>query len=118
MNDKDYSLFLDDCREPPKDGKNWTVCRSYNEFVQTVELRGLPEFVTFDHDLADEHYGGDFSKEKTGLDAARWLMEYCTQQNKTFPNWGVHSMNPVGRKNIIDEIVRFIKDTTKPTTKE
>ena len=58
-----YYLFLDDERSPgdvtwahmPRD-KAYTVVRNYDEFVNTIVSFGVPEFVTFDHDLADHHY--------------------------------------------------------------
>jgi hypothetical protein len=76
--------------------------------------------VSFDHDLAFEHYvvaedrpGADVPyatyKEKTGLDAAKWLVEYCKLKGVEFPAYVVHSMNPVGRQNIINCIEDFNK---------
>ena len=58
-----YHLFLDDERNVsdvtwvslPRN-VNWVVVRNYDEFVKTITSFGLPEYVTFDHDLADEHY--------------------------------------------------------------
>jgi hypothetical protein len=57
-----YSLFLDDEREV-KDVKwldlppyHWVVVKSFNQFVSTIKERGIPSSVSFDHDLADEHY--------------------------------------------------------------
>ena len=87
-----YNLFLDDNRIPthvtwvdiPKD-QHYSVVRNYQEFVDLITLRGLPKFVTYDHDLSDCHYGhglrGDdipYDKytEKTGYDAAKCLVEY------------------------------------------
>ena len=57
-----YSLFLDDCRMPHQ--VNWVripdveyeIVRSYEDFVAKIEKKGLPEFVSFDHDLCVEHY--------------------------------------------------------------
>ncbi len=59
---------------------------------------GLPEYVSFDHDLADI---SDSHKEKTGYDCVKWLVDYCID-NKIikFPNYQVHSANPIGKKNI------------------
>ena len=71
-------LYLDDIRVPDGD---WVIVRSYNEFISHIKQYGLPEFISFDHDLADEHYAGENYKnfkEKTGLDCARWLLVYCT----------------------------------------
>ena len=102
-----YNLFLDDVRDPNKfldDTRTWVVVRNYNQFTETIEKQGLPDFISFDHDLADEHYGARLEyekfKEKTGYDCARWLIEYCMKTNQALPLWQVHSMNPVGRMNI------------------
>lgn len=109
-----YNLFLDDCREPNKflnDIRAWVVVRNYSDFVKTVTERGLPDFISYDHDLADEHYvqSVDYTKfkEKTGYDCALWLINYCQKTKNPLPNWQVHSMNPVGRININDLLIKF-----------
>lgn len=122
-------LFLDDMRDVkdacyyvsnPKiyweDG--WDVVRNYNEFIKYIERNGLPDLISFDHDLADEHYNDLFSdknwvkddvnvelaydeyKEKTGLECAKWLVDFCLDNNKKLPDYIVHSANPIGKKNI------------------
>jgi len=120
------NLFLDDIRKPldvthawHNSGweefplYSWDIVRSYDEFVDYIIKNGLPSRISFDHDLSWEHYpqdelrmGGpiDYSKfkEKTGLDAAKWLVEYCDSKNLPLPEWFVHSSNPVGRMNIVN----------------
>lgn len=120
-----YNLFLDDVRIPthvtwaevPKN-QHYSVVRNFNEFVDLISLRGLPKFVCYDHDLADSHYGdglnGDeinYSKyqEKTGYDCAKWLVAYCLEKNVKHPPYVVHSLNPVGRKNIESYIENYNK---------
>jgi len=116
-----YKLFLDDVREPSQifkttTNKEWEIARNYSNFVEIVKERGLPFMVSFDHDLAEEHYrpsmyasdkhytkyynDGTF-KEKTGYHAAQWLVTYCLDNNIDLPKWNVHSMNPIGKENII-----------------
>lgn len=102
-----YNLFLDDERHPNaflNDVRAWVVVRNYNQFVETIRKQGLPKFISFDHDLADEHYvqSVDYGKfkEKTGYECARWLIEHCMTTKQPLPDWQVHSMNPVGRVNI------------------
>lgn len=59
-----YSLFLDDERQPwdvtwidyITDKRPWSIVRSHNEFVDFINANGCPNFVSFDHDLADVHY--------------------------------------------------------------
>ena len=81
-------------------------CRTYKDFVSFIETNGIPDVVSFDHDLAEVHYdpktwkeGFEYTEE-TGLDCAKWLVRYCEKQGKPFPKWYCHSMNPVGRENI------------------
>jgi hypothetical protein len=124
-------LFLDDIRIPTDASRlvptksfslywedDWVVVRNYDEFVEYIKYNGVPEFVSFDHDLADEHHNDLFSdknwfmddskielayqgyKEKTGLECAKFLVEYCENENVKLPDYLVHSANPVGKKNI------------------
>ncbi|HOS16038.1 MAG TPA: ATP-binding protein [Bacteroidales bacterium] len=118
-----YNLFLDDIRIPNDitwvklPSVSWTIVRSYNEFVECIKERGLPEIVAFDHDLSNEHYavintilsGTEENNDiipyqtftvKTGYDAAKWLVQYCLDFNLPFPEYYIHTLNPVGAKNI------------------
>lgn len=128
-----YKLFLDDVRMPnqvtwvPMPASPWTIVRNYKQFVDHISKSGLPFFVAFDHDLADEHYrpsmynpdkhytqyytDGTF-KEKTGYDCAKWLCDYCAEKNLDFPEYVVHSMNPIGRENIHSIIQSLKKSRT------
>lgn len=57
-----YNLFLDDERKPGDvrwtvlPNVTWEIVRNYDEFVKTITSFGVPDFVAFDHDLADAHY--------------------------------------------------------------
>lgn len=124
-----YKLFLDDERSPQKvtwaTGHHpgpWVVVRNYESFVERVTHFGVPDYVSFDHDLAAEHYrpsmyaaDGHYSKyytdgtfkEKTGYDCAKWLIEYCMKHEKPFPDYQVHSMNAIGKENIISLIESY-----------
>ena len=112
-----YVLFLDDERMPDK--VDWVqfpryetiyIIRTYEGFIKQVETYGVPMFVCFDHDLADQHYvamlaeaegrPADYGPEKTGYDAAKWLVDYCTEHSFKFPRHVVHSMNPIGKERI------------------
>ena len=110
-------LYLDDLRIP-KDSigfvpdnlnqfywaNDWTIVRNFWEFCNYINKFGLPDFISFDHDLSDEHYVGtpnyDDYKEKTGYEAAKWLVDFCCDNNKSLPQFIVHSANPVGKLNI------------------
>jgi hypothetical protein len=119
-------LFLDDVRipkdaiglVPDKHNKfywenDWEIVTNYDDFVEYIELNGVPKFVSFDHDLGDtamdEYFKNvatkgtldyDNIKEMTGLDCAKFLVEYCVDKNQPLPEYLVHSANPVGKKNI------------------
>ena len=114
-----YSLFLDDERYPVKVTwvtlplVEWTIVRNYKQFVEKISTDGLPNFITFDHDLGPEHYNDfdlgrdgkwfinyDKYSEKTGYHCAQWLVKYCLEYGLDVPEYIVHSMNPIGKDNI------------------
>lgn len=76
--------------------------KSYNEFVEYITNYGLPDAIGFDHDLADEG-----PNEKTGYDAAKFLVEYCLENNVDLPEFESQSTNPAGRENIINLLNNF-----------
>jgi|SRR5579862_615659 len=95
-----YNLFLDDVRNANaflNDIRTWETARSYKQFVKVIQERGMPQFISFDHDL--DFYTADFSS-KTGYDCAKWLIEECMRTSQPLPEFQVHSMNPVGKLNI------------------
>ena len=117
-------LFLDDIRNP-QDAftythqavfieEHWEIVRSFEQFVDWIKTNGLPDFVSFDHDLADVHYtdyNGDKStdeyKEKTGYDCALWMVNYCMDNGLKCPAFYCHSMNPVGSDKILGLLEQF-----------
>lgn len=129
------NLFLDDVRQPEMafDYTNnpiytnlqWDIVRNYDEFVSYIETNGLPNLISFDHDLADEHYTpaihwNDYNKskeyqesqqykEKTGMECAKWLVDYCIDKKEKLPIFLCHSQNPVGADNIMGYLNNFLK---------
>lgn len=76
--------------------------KNYNEFVAWIKDNGLPTHIGFDHDLADIAWGSEHGEEeKTGMDCAKWLANYCMDNNLEIPAYFVQSANPVGKENII-----------------
>lgn len=122
-----YNLFLDDQRQPEDvfyyipDPRyhtlTWVVVRSYAEFTTYIQAQGLPALISFDHDLADLHYGSaingvinyDDYTEKTGYDCAQWLGTYCATNHQKLPPYLVHSMNNIGRQNIESYLKNYRK---------
>jgi hypothetical protein len=99
-------LFLDDIR--PAYDKSWDLVKTFEEFKRYIETNGCPAVISFDHDLAFEHYPfNDFDtsptiinyslyETKTGYHAAEWLLNRGMCPKLVI----VHSMNPIGAKNI------------------
>ena len=130
-----YNLFLDDERVPysPHGGiedafnythnldyvnLDWVIVRSYDQFVKHIELNGLPQTISFDHDLADQHYqyllkqnDVDYTKynEKTGMECVKWLCDYCIDNNKKLPKYLIHTQNQIGSENMLQYIRNFKK---------
>lgn len=121
------ALYLDDQRTPTTTIPGyhpWEVVRNYDEFVNWIEKNGVPDLISFDHDLAEEHIQDYFNqklnigwqqpsyetyKEKTGLDCARWLCEHIQKNNLKLNRCSVHSHNPIGATNIQSYINGFKK---------
>lgn len=92
-----YKLFIDDEREPVSD--DWIVARSSRAAAMAVSVYGMPNYISFDHDL-----GG----EDTSMLFLRWLADTCLEDGTKFSfGYTVHSQNPVGRDNIIGFIESF-----------
>lgn len=118
-------IFIDDERMPadvtwvklPKP-KEWHVCRSYKGFVKLLEsCKEAPMFISFDHDLGLPKDGSD---EKTGVHCAKALINICVDNHWKLPGVQVHSMNPVGKKNIIDVLdngEKWVKISSSPGIK-
>lgn len=117
---KKLMIFIDDIRQPydvfrttilpiyESDSK-WVIVRSYEDFVNVLKDKGIPDIVSFDHDLSYDAYlpenqEGDIDydnlEEKTGYDAAKYLVEVCMDKGVDLPMYYVHSANPVGSENI------------------
>ena len=102
-------LFLDDNRDPhqyktkkflpPTSYRDIVWVKNYTQFVLYVEIKGLPDIISFDHDLGN--------KRKSGKDAANFLVEYCMDTGLPLPEFYAHTANPVGEKNIMELLINF-----------
>ena len=62
-------LYLDDVRNPKSDG--WVIVRTYDDFKSWITENGLPDEISFDHDLSDDddtNKSGLIKYGKTGYD--------------------------------------------------
>jgi hypothetical protein len=142
-----FNLFLDDLRKPehayiyPKrngagliietqslkyvsnvQNDDWIVVRNYDDFVKTIEEKGLPDVVSFDHDLSTEYVQHYYKvTEKTGIieygnlkpdsgyHCAKFICQKCLEKNTPFPRYFIHSANKWGGENIKNYIENFLK---------
>lgn len=106
---KDHGKYLRENRVDTD--KPWVIVRSYKEFVRWIQENGVPDVITFDHDLADvpalrtnlpieDWFDLDENKEYTGTDCARWVVNHCMLNGIPVPDYNVHSSNGEGGKNI------------------
>lgn len=122
-----YNLFLDDLRQPSEaylmderttlfektHSLDWEIVRTYEQFVSMIEMRGIPQRVSFDHDLHVEHIRHYFEhtittgyieygnfRQKTGKHCADYLVSKLHKLKEPLPQCFVHSANEVGRKEI------------------
>ncbi len=114
-------IYLDDIRTPLS--KDWIICRDFRQFQKLIsekfgkfKIPTVCDFeVTFDHDLAMEHYQFDYDLlrdnpdmsdcEESGYDCAKWLIA----QNIIPKMFWVHSANPIGSQNIISLLNNWYK---------
>jgi hypothetical protein len=127
------ALYLDDIRTPIEalpNHKMWDIVRNFDEFVNYITTKGIPDFISFDHDLHDEHMIDyltqvertgwcsptyEIYKNPTGLHCAQWLVNYIETNNiKEFPTCSVHSYNPIGATNIQNFINSYRKHKQLP----
>lgn len=114
---------MDDGRNPPDHlDRMFHTVRDFDSFREWVEVNGIPELVSFDHDLHWEHTEYFFSKggfssppdpreaffrQPTGYDCAVWLLDRCLEQGR-YPRFViVHSANPIGSDQIHELFTAF-----------
>lgn len=100
-----YKLFIDDERYPPN---SWcdsevVIARSSTEAIETIKAKGMPSFISFDHDL-----GGD----DTAVEVVKWIEDECVDNNLRFSEdfwFYVHSQNPIGARNIGHRMANLVE---------
>ena len=116
-------LWLDDIRNPHEnDWLNFSPIphpfetvwvKRYREFISWIEINGLPDAICFDHDIENFHISKSTFVEKTGYDCAKWLVDYCIDNNLKLPKWNIQSANPAGKENIKRLLENFEKHGSK-----
>lgn len=134
---KMYRIYLDDIRTPKSPNnewiegvEEWTVVRSYDEFVQKVNSVGLEniEIISLDHDLGDtamnewlygvtKNYSINYDNitEKTGYDCAKWLVSQW-MDGKPVVRVVTHSANAIGSANIMGYVNNYLHLNRLPQT--
>ena len=122
-------LYLDDIRTPIND--EWIVVRNYEEFISEIKKWGLERFevISLDHDLGDtamvEYYNNvkpnydlDYNNilEKTGYDAAKFLVAESMNKKIPLPQIYIHSANPIGSANMMGYINNYLMNCGLPQT--
>jgi len=104
-------LWLDDIRDPADIRMDWLAyspigkevqviwLKDYYQFTNWINEKGLPDGICFDHDLGED--------TPTGYDCAKWLVDYCLDNQKLPPLWSSQSANPVGKANINRLLMNF-----------
>lgn len=121
-------LWLDDLRNPyinteqkvpiGYDIIEWV--KNFGEFVHYIKQNGLPDCISFDHDLGDDveqcnveilssWFNIDENREYTGMDCAKFIIDYCLDNSVNMVKYNIHSANPSGAKNIQSLLDNFVK---------
>lgn len=95
-----YRMFLDDERLPSYG--DYIICRSALQAKKYIYMYGIPEFISFDHDLGEKETGYDIAKLIIDID----LLYDNLPDNFSFQ---VHSQNPIGKENIEKLLNRYLK---------
>ena len=112
------NIFLDDIRIPSmshnvskglgvdySDKDKWIIVRDYFDFIDLVDKHfDEIDLISFDHDLACYKDGVEY----TGKSAVDYLINYCLDNNKKFPDWYAHTDNTSGKRNIIGAVLNYI----------
>lgn len=108
-------LWLDDKRDPAnhisaivahKSYGKLVWVKSYKSFVKYVSSHKMPDLICFDHDLGQE----EAKETKTGMDCAKWLVEYCMDNKVKLPKFISQSDNPAGKANILGLLASYKKN--------
>jgi len=129
----DIKVFLDDDRQPLECVKlmknrlndtslyadpDWLVIRTYGDFKRFLEKYGVPRLISFDHDIAppiekraevpiEDWFDLGENREWNGVDCLNLLKDYCLGNNENLPEFLIHTQNPTGYRNLLNDLNRF-----------
>ena len=98
-------LWIDDLRDPPDN--RWVVAVTLEEAIDFIRDYGLPDVISFDHDL-----GG----EDITMRVVHFIVESYLDGKLEVPDgflFRVHSANVVGAENIRSLMTNFLEMTHK-----
>ena len=52
--------------------KKWVVVKNYDEFTEYIEKNGIPDYISFEHDLAPEHTIDFVNNQMQGIEAINY----------------------------------------------
>lgn len=97
-------FFLDDEREPPsRTDRHWVIFRTGEDMIAMIEAMGVPDGISFDHDLGAGMTGDDAAQALVGMALNGTLVFHSTF------DYDVHSQNCVGAKNIFLTMRDFMR---------
>lgn len=92
---------------------NFVWVKNLYQFIEYIEKNGVPEFISFDHDLNNRGGGEGLSDEQklnnNGANCAMWLVKYCQKTHSKMPKFFIHSANDRGS----EEINRILNNNMK-----
>jgi len=106
-------IWLDDMRDPTDARMDWLAyspigkeveviwLKNYSQFKNWILKNGMPDGICFDHDLGED--------TPSGYECAKWLVNYCLDNNVAPPVWSSQSANPVGKANINRLLRNFLR---------
>jgi len=95
------TMFLDDVRMPR--GRFDVIVRSSQEAIDHISKHGVPDFISFDHDL-----GGD----DDAMRVVNFIIESDLDGDISIPSgfsFHVHSANPIGARNILSKLENYLR---------
>ena len=100
VKNKMYKIFFDDLRTVDmvyKNPEDWDfeVIRNIDDFKNTILDKGVPEFISFDHDLGKDDNGNVVD----AYQALKWMV-FDLELDLRNMDYKIHSANPLALEKI------------------